>query len=79
MNEEKPVALNSMPDLIRALRAKTFSDVGDANSCGCMGTHECNGYGPRPPEQTLPAFGSAAERLAQLRRQLAELEGQTGD
>ena len=78
MNQEKPVALNSMPDLIRALRSKTFSDARDAG-CACMGTHQCSGYGPRPPEQTIPAFGSSAERLAELRRQLGELEGQTGD
>ncbi len=69
MNEEKPVALNTMPDLIRALQSKAFSDVDNAG-CGCMGTHDCNGYGPHI-EQTRPTL----ERLAELRRQLGELEG----
>ncbi|BBZ65168.1 hypothetical protein MINS_05970 [Mycolicibacterium insubricum] len=73
MNEERPVALNNMPDLIRALQSKAFSSV-DGAGCACMGTHECNGYGPHI-EQTLPA----SERLAELRRQLGEFEGQLGD
>ena len=85
MSEENPVALNSMPDLIRALQArgvlagaKEFDET-TSNGCACMGEHSCNGFGPHI-EETLPAHGFAtnAELLAELRRQLDAAEEKLG-